>query len=162
MTFRRGFNRLFVALFVCWNLANLWLVFKLARETAASAYEAADVVRNYCINFKKSGCPATDPGPIIEELDNGRAKIKPPEDEEKCRLYWLMQFPANIDCEATFNDAVSKQTLWRECKTRLADRKTILYIEGIPVGVYICCWAVAATFLWIARGFGIAGTEKRG
>jgi hypothetical protein len=98
---------------------------------------------------------------IVKELDNGTVIAKPPADAEKCSFYWSMQFPANVDCEAIFNESVSKQTLWRECKTRLAQPKTILYIEGIRVGVYILCWAVAATFLWIARGFGMTSGEKR-
>ncbi len=163
MTFRRGFNRLFLASFVCWNLWNFWLVFKQAREVAASTYEAAETVRNWCINFKKSGCPASDPGfTIVKQLDNGKVEAEPPKDEEKCRFYWSMQFPANINCDATFKDAVGRQTLWRECQTRITDPTTILYIEGIPVCVYLVCWALTAAVLWIARGFGMVVGKKRG
>jgi hypothetical protein len=56
---------------------------------------------------------------------------------------------------------VSQHTTWREFKDQITEAK-LLYIKGIPAAVYILCWAVSATFLWIARGFGMAGGEKRG
>jgi hypothetical protein len=67
----------------------------------------------------------------------------------------LNPFPKTVDCD-TFEKMVST-SVWREFKGRLADTRTLLYIEGIPAAVYILCWAIAATFLWIARGFGVAG-----
>jgi len=68
----------------------------------------------------------------------------------------------NTTTAAIVTAAVSQQSLWHECKTRITDPKTILYIEGIPVCVYLVCWALTAAVLWIARGFGLAGREEKG
>jgi hypothetical protein len=63
------------------------------------------------------------------------------------------------DCQATFNQDVSQRTIWREFKSHITAAK-LLYIEGMPAALYILCWVVAATFLWIARGFAEAGGGK--
>jgi len=167
MTLRRGFNRLFVVAFVCWNLANLWLIVNKARESAALVNEDARGAWQYCMTSKE--CPASS------TQDNARAAAPPKNaktqdtgsgpqtfspDEFLPSVCVDHPFPKNVDCD-TFKEMVST-TVWRECKSRLFEARTLLYIEGIPASVYTLCWAVAVTFLWIARGFGMAGGSKRG
>jgi hypothetical protein len=162
MTIRRGFNRLFVVAFVWWNLTNVWLIFSKAHEAAVKANDAAEWTRQFCINFKKSGCPASDPGFTVEnQLENGHYILTPYPDTEKCSVYWSLQLPSNIDCEAILKKAVVEQTAWRKFKEQITAAK-LLCIEGIPAAVYMVCWAVAATFIWVARGFGMAGRRGGG
>jgi hypothetical protein len=170
MTIRRGFNRLFIAAFVCWNLAKLLFVFKQARESSASAYEAAEAVRQTCIAFKKcppSAAETEDAGANASDTTADPKTVRPediatPEQEACYASQGLVPqlFPRDINCEAAFTEAVSKQSLWHECKTRITDPKTILYIEGIPAGVYLLFWALTAAVLWIARGFGLAVSRQ--
>jgi hypothetical protein len=169
MTIRRGFNRLFVVAFVCWNLANLGIVFKKAREAAALMNEDARGAWQYCMSSRE--CPASAPG--MPDTAKASAPPKKAQAQETASGGHIFPpgelvfgvcadpFPKNVDCD-TFEKMVST-SVWREFKSRLFDTRTLLYIEGIPAAVYTLCWVVAATFLWIARGFGVAaGREKRG
>src|SRR5690242_11970715 len=193
MTLRRGFNRLFIAMVVCWNLGNLWVVFKKARESVASANMAAEEVlqvRQSCISAQESCTSARrardaaaakrraaregisneggdDPKlghenqlsldtPEQPDQAGKRGKIISLDEIDPPECDWF----SDINCDAVYAVG-SKPSIWRECKSQLADTKTILYIEGIPVGVYITCWVIAATFLWIARGFGLAGRKEK-
>ena len=192
MTIRRGFNRLFIALFVCWTLANFWLVFKHALESVASANEAAEEVQQVrqncissqemCASTRRARDTAAAKHHASQDISNeGGGDAKPGQGSER-KLDTPEQFQqaskghevrledldppecnwfSGINCEALYAVG-SKPSIWRECKSHLADTKTILYIEGIPATVYILCWAVAATFLWIARWFGLGAGKKRG
>jgi hypothetical protein len=174
MTIRRGFNRLFIVAFICWNLANLWLIFSKAREAAASVYTVAEQERQLCVGFKKSGCPPKDPEAGLAKVGPGVFVPSGPTDNERltCAVYWGFTHVEEMrrgtavdlstkDCQATFNQDITQHITWRVFKDQITAAK-FLYIEGIPATVYVVCWVVAATFLWIARGFGVAGGEKRG
>jgi hypothetical protein len=157
MTLRRGFNRLFIVLFVSWNLWNCWIVFRKAREAAALAHDGAEDARAYCISCQKCPPRATGTSDTAKTQDATSdphvISLDQIQNDQECM--WC-QFPSNIDCQATFNQEVSQHTIWREFRNNVTGAK-LLTVEGIPAAIYILCWIVVATVLWIARGFGKVG-----
>jgi hypothetical protein len=153
MPLRRGFTRLFVVLIVCWNLVAVWLAWQSADQSVAAARSSA-----YWGTLRK--CNESKTAAERKALEGKLEGKKGLTTEELNELNQLDQEKSWDACEADYQKTLSEQSTWKAFKAKIADPTMILLVESAPFAAYLLCWAIAATFLWIARGFGMAGGEK--